>query len=99
MTPEQQAEVARIRDETLVQVGEEYDKLDANGDGNVDREELIAVARSQGQGRNVPEADLDSFFENFDANGDGKVSKQEWLDFFGRMFDEQMAPLIAALSE
>ena len=99
LSEEQTAEVARIRGETLTQVGEEYDKLDSNGDGNVDRDELIAVARAQGQGKNVPEEDLNTFFTTFDANGDGKVSRQEWLDFFGRMFDEQMAPLLAAAGQ
>ena len=38
------AEVARIRAETLENVGREYDQLDINGDGEVDREELKTVA-------------------------------------------------------
>ena len=88
---EQAAQIDQIKADTLRQVGEEYDKLDTNGDGNVDRNELIEIARAKGEQHNVSAENLDSFFNTFDANNDGKVSRQEWLDFFARMFDEQMA--------
>ena len=90
------AEVARIRAETLESVAKEYDQLDLNGDGNVDREELKAVAARSGGDAGVDSETLDGFFAQFDANGDGKVSKDEWLAFFGNMFDQAMAPIIAA---
>ena len=39
-------EVAAIRQETLEKVSAQYDELDTNGDGNVDREELVNLNRS-----------------------------------------------------
>ena len=96
MDPEAQAQIDQIRAETIASVSVQYDELDTNKDGSVDREELIAIARAQGGSHNIDEAQLNDFFTQFDANGDGKVSKEEWINFFGRMFDEAMAPIIAA---
>ena len=96
MDPEAQAQIDTIRAETIASVVVQYEALDTNGDGSVDREELIAIARAQGGSHNVDEAQLAEFFTQFDANNDGKVSKDEWINFFGKMFDEAMAPIIAA---
>ena len=89
------AEVARVREETLQQVSVEFDRLDADGSGAVDRAELIEVSKKQA-GERVSEEKLNEFFSSFDANNDGKVTRQEWLDFFGRLYDQQVAPVIAA---
>ena len=93
------AEVARIRGETLAQCGAEYDQLDTNGDGSVDRAELVALAATKGAEKNINEAQLEEFFTNFDANGDGKVSREEWLTFFASMFDTAIAPILAAATQ
>ena len=90
------AEVARIRAETLENVAKEFDQLDLDGNGMVDREELVEVAKRSGDSSGVDSETLNGFFGQFDANGDGKVTKEEWLGFFGNMFDQAMAPIIAA---
>ena len=38
---------------------------------------------------------LGDFFEKFKADKNGKVSRDAWLAFFGSMFDQEMAPMIA----
>ena len=87
------ATVAAAREEALRTAEEAFAKLDLNGDGNVDKEELrkIAADSSVNFGGEMDvaarEAKIDEFFATFDANGDGKVQKQEWLDFFGGLFD------------
>ena len=47
------AEVARIRAETLENVAKEFDQLDLDGNGMVDREELVEVAKRSGDSTGV----------------------------------------------
>ena len=44
------AEIAKIKAETLVSVGAEFDNLDTNKDGSVDRKDLKCIAISPGGG-------------------------------------------------
>ena len=87
-----QAQIATARAAALATAEEAFAKLDINGDGEVDRDEVKQLATS---GMGLPdnsdattrEAKINEFFASFDANGDGKIQKQEWLDFFGSLFD------------
>ena len=89
LTEEQKTEIATKRAEALKQAEDGYAKLDTNGDGVIDRDELKAMAKEAGQNLTggQMEAKIDEFLNTFDANNDGVVSKQEWLDFFGNLFD------------
>ena len=87
-----QQQIAQARQQALATAEEAFAKLDINGDGEVDRDEVKQLA-SSGMGlpdsadQAAKEAKINEFFASFDANGDGKIQKQEWLDFFGSLFD------------
>ena len=57
-----------------------FKKLDNNGDGRLDKNEIRSHLRGLG-GSNMHdrEAILKRFFETCDANGDGKIDLDEWL--------------------
>ena len=85
----QKQAIAAAKEQALSTALEAFKKLDINGDGEVDRTEIMALARS---GQGLPggvnsEEKINQFFETFDDNGDGKIQQQEWLDFFGNLFD------------
>ncbi len=54
----------------MMQCEENFNSLDANKDGVVVREELMAVRHPGGRGEDV--------FDYKDVNGDGKISKEEF---------------------
>ena len=90
LTEEQKEVIAQKRAEAIEEAQTAYDKLDTNGDGHIDRDELIAHAKAAGAklGAGGSDQDVDQFFQTFDSNQDGVVSKEEWLDFFGKLFDD-----------
>ena len=84
----EQYETGRAAALTAAEAG--YVQLDTNGDGAIDKEELINVSK-QGMPNADPakiEEQCREFFAQFDANNDGKVQKEEWLTYFGQMFDK-----------
>ena len=91
-----QASIAQAREAALAQAEVAFGKLDINGDGEVDRTEIMQLAE-QGQGlpdgsnQEAKEAKIKEFLDSFDADGDGKIQKSEWLDFFGKLFDSVIA--------
>ena len=92
LSAEDQANIATARAAALATAEEAFNKLDLDGNGEVDRQEVQQLA-SQGVG--LPdnadpaqrEAKINEFFASFDADGDGKIQKSEWLNFFGSLFD------------
>ena len=70
--------------------GEAFEKLDVDGSGELEREEITQLAGQMGNfagNEEERERKIDQFFKDFDTDGDGMISKQEWVDFFGRQFD------------
>jgi len=64
--------------------------FDINGDGNIDKGELIRFVMSYDGHRLTADqlmAQVTDFFVTFDANGDGQVQKDEWMAFFSRLYD------------
>ena len=84
--------IARARAQSLAAAELDFDNLDINKDGEIDRNEVMKLAL---QGVRMFEAKdavardrkVDEFFHTFDTNGDGKIQKSEWLEFFAKLFD------------
>ena len=85
-----QEQIAQARAAALQQAEEAFGKLDINGDGEVDRGEIMQLA-GEGLPANcdnaTKEAKIKEFLDSFDQDGDGKIQKSEWLAFFGNLFD------------
>ena len=85
-----QEQIAQARAAALAQAEEAFGKLDINGDGEVDRSEITALAGDglpAGCDQATKDAKIKEFLDSFDADGDGKIQKSEWLNFFGQLFD------------
>ena len=85
-----QEQIATARAAALAQAEEAFNKLDANGDGEVDRNEICALAGAglpEGCDAAAKEKKISEFLNSFDEDGDGKIQKAEWLNFFGQLFD------------
>lgn len=54
-----------------------FKKMDENGDGVLDRDEIDHCIRNLGFP--FEEHELDAFMKHADANGDGKIQYKEWL--------------------
>ena len=91
LTEEQKSTIAQKRAEALQQAEEAFNKLDLDGSGEIERNELEQLARSSASSMGGGESDINDFIATFDTDGDGKVSRQEWLTFFGNMFDQVIA--------
>ena len=96
----QQAEIATARAAAIAEAVKQFDTLDANGDGTVEKSELVAFAKAnapKGVGEPTKEqqdaanAQLVAMIGQFDKDKDGKVSKEEWSTFFGNVFDTTVA--------
>ena len=57
-----------------------WDELDADGSGDLDREEVRSVMKKMG--RNVSEAKLDRIMVDMDRNGDGLVDYDEFVNWW-----------------
>ena len=87
-----QASIATARAAALEQAEVAFARLDLDGNGEVDREEIMKLAESgqglpDGASQEAKEAKIKEFLDSFDQNGDGKIQKSEWLAFFGNLFD------------
>ena len=96
LNQQEQDELAQSRLEALEKAGRVFDRLDVNGDGEIERAEVSSLAR-QGLGglarlsqfdEQTREAKVDEFIKSFDSNGDGKIQRSEWLAFYGNLFDQ-----------
>ena len=78
MTPKRQDKIKNARAAALAKAEEAFNKLDLDGNGEVDKYEVQQLAY---QGVGLPdyakivalEANINEFFANFDADGDGKI--------------------------
>ena len=92
LTEEQKQTIAGKRAEALQQAEEAFNKLDLDGSGEIERNELEQLARQSASAiGSGSDSDINDFIATFDTDGDGKVSRDEWLTFFGNMFDQVIA--------
>ena len=85
-----QDQIATARAAALAQAEEAFNKLDINGDGEVDRNEICQLAGAglpEGCDEETKNKKVQEFLDSFDSDGDGKIQKAEWLNFFGQLFD------------
>ena len=73
------------RDEAPDQIARQFDRLDGNADGFVDKDELMKMVQRQPQQNNRRE--ILSQLMTRDANGDGKISLAEAPDAVRQRFD------------
>ena len=95
LNEEQKATIAAKRAEALTQAEEAFNKLDLDGSGQIERDELATLAQQSGQSFGGSEEEINNFISTFDTDGDGQVSRDEWLTFFGNMFDNVIAQGLA----
>ncbi len=89
------------RDELPPRLAQNFDKLDRNGDGKLDRQEVAQLLRAlrqrfgvepgkpkPGAGPGNPDALVKRWLERMDKNKDGKVSKDEAQGPLARFFDQ-----------
>ena len=94
-----QEQIAQARAAALTQAEEAFGKLDINGDGEVDRSEIMQLAGDglpAGCDQATKDAKIKEFLDSFDADGDGKIQKSEWLAFFGNLFDSVISAGLGA---
>ena len=61
----------------------EFDEIDTNSDGFIDREEIAAMPEAP------EDEELEEFFDTYDVNKDGKVSFEEILEADASLLDEE----------
>ena len=81
LSPEEKAKVEK-------DVREEFDKIDTDKSGKIERNELKAVLEKMSKkmgGHPVKDEELDDIFKGFDKDNDGKITfdeiMQEWVSF------------------
>jgi len=74
-------ELIRVLKEVGMKPEEIFERLDKNGDGELDKEEITAEAKNiiLDQMRPCAALQVESPFDLLDLNGDGKVTKEEFL--------------------
>jgi len=86
-----EAQIAReASDEAYLEM---FNRLDADGGGFVDMEELVSAIKNAAMAPPGEERALaKEHMEKIDANNDGQISKIEWLQFFRDMEAENGTP-------
>ena len=92
------SEIQAMREKVTSDIDGLFSMVDVNGDGYIEKEELIA---KMGEGfeplppgvadNMTAEQQLNKFFEIADTNKDGRVDKQELTNFFLKMLDQMEA--------
>lgn len=74
----------------LEEINAVFDKMDANGDGKIDKEEFLNCLVAEG-GPTIPEEGMTQFEEflaSCDTDEDGKVSRAEFTAFFEYLMEQ-----------
>ena len=67
-----------------------FNKLDVNGDGSVDKNELKQGCAA-GIVDGTDDAKVREFFATLDANGDQRVTRAEFMTFYETLIDQMIA--------
>merc|ERR1712071_542241 len=76
------------REESIQGALKGFEDMDVDEDGYVYKTELIEMTRKCME---IPDKDIEEFFETFDVRKDGSVSKEDWEKVFGSMYDDEVA--------
>uniref|UniRef100_A0A7S3C092 EF-hand domain-containing protein n=1 Tax=Haptolina ericina TaxID=156174 RepID=A0A7S3C092_9EUKA len=75
--------VLNLSTRTAAEYREAFDKLDLDGSGFIERNEIEKLLTDVYDGKNVPDFEVDTFIRLFDVNSDGVVSWEEFATTLG----------------
>ena len=81
------------REQTLVQAGVQFDRMDPTGKGYVTRDDILELRRAQQcqMSTDFGEATVDKFMSEFDQTEKGWVTRQDFVAHFAAKFDSMIA--------
>ena len=74
LTPEPPPQLHKFKDDEVKQLRKSFEEFDADGGGNLDKEEIVLAAQKSGMD-DVTEEDIRMMLDKFDANGDGNMAR------------------------
>lgn len=92
LSKEELAEIDQERQAAIDAAEENFNRLDTDTDGKVDKAELLKIVlqdRIQLEETDAKEraAKIQALIPIYDKHGDGQIRRSEWLAFFGHLFD------------
>lgn len=75
--------VLNLSTRTAAEYRKAFDKLDLDGSGFIERNEIEKLLTDVYDGKNVPDFEVDTFIRLFDVNSDGVVSWEEFATTLG----------------
>lgn len=93
MVENEEAARSHISDEQLARAKEAFFRIDKDGSGSIDKEELGFMLKSLGQ--NPTDEDLDNMMKDADSHsgsgdsseGNGKIEMREFLKWYGKIYN------------
>ena len=80
------------REKAVKDALKDFNEIDKNQSGYLDRREIATLARKQGSRFGDLIKNVDDFISTLDIDGDGKISLDEWQNhFIDNLFDNQIA--------
>ena len=93
---------AEVKRQAREQADAIFAKLDLDGNGSIDKDELRRVMTTDPTCQPLPpnlseglnqEEQVNKFFQEADTNQDGVVTKEELMDFMDRMIEQMFAAM------
>lgn len=81
---------AKTRPQALINAGNKFDELDTTKDGLMSVDEVTKLLTGKPKVTAQERRDAENFLDILDLNRDGSVTRNEWIEAFGKMFDQLM---------